>query len=105
MNPVNQNPRLTKKRILSELRKELGMRLKVWPMADRANKKFLKLEHQVRFEQMVFLGKLISKMSDHEFLHYADRVALSDKKREAAAKVVVRDLFTTNENNGRQEAS
>jgi len=100
---LKENPRLTRRRIISEIRFECAMRLKVWRMADRKNQKFLKLEQQIRFDQMVFLGEMISAMTDQEWNHYCDRVEVNRKDKTVTT---VRDLFTNNNNtNGRKEAS
>ena len=89
-----ENSRITKKRLISEVRTECAMRMKVWRMADRKNRKFLNLGHQIRFEQMVHIGKILNVMTDFEFEHFCTRVELEDKKKEIENGRVVRDLFT-----------
>lgn len=89
-----ENSRLLRKRLVGEVRKECAMRMKVWKMADSKNRRFLKLDHQVRFEQMVHIGKILNVMTDFEYEHFCNRVELEDKKKEIEENRVVRDLFT-----------
>lgn len=59
---------MTRKEILSELRRELSMRKKVWRgIATADGTKFPNIEHQRQFDTLAYNEAIIDTMTDAEF--------------------------------------
>lgn len=72
MNPItNPSTRVfTRVDAEREIKKELGMRRKVWGMADRNQEKFVKLEHQRRYDVLKDLQKVLGSMTDAQWIKF-----------------------------------
>lgn len=72
-------PSSSKKEILSELTRELNMRLEVWPMISKKKRIFKKDKHQQQYNVMRDLYYYMKQVTDKEFYSTMKRIAEKEK--------------------------
>lgn len=89
-------PYLGIKRIkaIEELREEVKDRRKRWTMADSKENRFLKTEHQNRFDILIQLGCVLSTMTDREYIDLVKRHQHHQKEK---AEIAANNLFENKE--------
>lgn len=74
---------ITRKQIIAELQKELGMRRNVWArIPGEANKEvFVKAEHQARYDTMRHMVTAFEEMTDLECAAFFRRAAAREEQK------------------------
>ena len=67
-------------KIVTELRQECKMRLKVWRTADVKNRRFIDHRQQKRYDLMEAAGCIFSVMTEKEYRLFLDRFHTKNKE-------------------------